>query len=226
MNANKLKTALINFLKSRQLIIFLSIVLIFIFVKWLLTTLMPVLLVEIKYQYKSLLQNVFHVSDLRALIIPDFRFLDLRGRSLYKDYGINIPAIFVDEPVIFNVDPNDKVAYKTALKNGIAHASSTAFPDNPGIGYYFAHSSSDNLVVQYNAVFYLLGKLKSGDDIYVWHEGKQFRYLVTETRVTEADDVSFLDQEYEKETIVLQTCWPPGTTQKRFLVFAERKELD
>jgi sortase (surface protein transpeptidase) len=42
--------------------------------------------------------------------------------------------------------------------------------------------------------------------------------------VTNPDDVSFLNQPYDQETIVMQTCWPPGTTSQRLLVFAERKK--
>ncbi|MGD9129733.1 MAG: sortase [Candidatus Woesebacteria bacterium] len=214
--------ALLKKIKLLKIPTVLVLLLAVVFLHWILTTFLPVLIVESKYQYQKILINVFHVSDIRGLFLPEFKALNYSGRSKYKDYGIKIPVIFLDEPVVFNVDPNDKQAYKEALKKGIAHASSTAFPDNAGIGYYFAHSSSSELRTQYNAVFYLLGKLKTGDKIYIWHEQKQYQYSVSETKVTQADEVSFLDQFYETETIVLQTCWPPGTTKKRLLVFAKR----
>jgi LPXTG-site transpeptidase (sortase) family protein len=193
-----------------------------IFVSWLVLTLAPVLLVEGKYQYRKVLGDIFHVKSLRSLILPTLRFADLQGQSKHQDYGITIPTLFLDEPVVFNVDPNDKPAYTAALKKGIAHASGTGFPDNPGVGYYFAHSSSPELRTQFNAVFYLLGKLQAGDDIYIWHEQKRHHYIVTEVKETDPSDVSFLNQPYPEETIVLQTCWPPGTTQRRLLVFANR----
>jgi len=213
-------------LQSPLFLAVITTLLLAVFLRWVLTTVIPVFAVETKYQYQSFLANVLHVSSLKELFMPpDFSGFDaMRVRSKHQDYGIKIPAIFIDEPVVFNVNPNDEKAYKEALKKGIAHASSTAFPDNAGIGYYFAHSSSADLHVQYNAVFYLLGKLEREDDIYIWHEGKSFKYKVTETIITEPDDVNFLNKEYDHETIVLQTCWPPGTTRQRFLVFAQRKD--
>lgn len=194
-----------------------------IFAYWLLTVSLPVITVEMSYQYKRVLRDVFHVSDIRGVIWPQisFRLNDLTNNIVN---GIYIPAIFLDEPVIYNVDPNDERVYTDALKRGIAHASSTAFPGTPkNLGYYFAHSSSPNLARQYNAVFYLLGKLKTGDEIFLWHEREKFAYKVTKSEVTMPTDVSFLQRSYDTETIVLQTCWPPGTTFQRLLVYAEHE---
>ncbi|MBI5613739.1 sortase [Candidatus Gottesmanbacteria bacterium] len=190
---------------------------------WLVSVVLPVTLLEIGYQYKKALRDVFHVSDIRGLILPQFN-LDLRGfSSIHKTNGITIPALFIDSEIVFNVDPNDEKMYKAALGKGIAHASSTAFPGSGiGLGYYFAHSSTPQFVTQYNAIFYLLDKLKTGDEIYIFHEKERTDYRVTTKEFTEPTDVSFLKKTYKKETIVLQTCWPAGTTQKRLLVFAER----
>ncbi len=193
---------------------------------WVFLTVIPVVMVEAKYQYRQLLSEYFDASSLRELIIPNFDFFDWRGESKYTDYGINIPAIYLDERVVFNVDPNDKPAYTLALTQGIAHASGTTFPDNPGLGYYFAHSTSAEFVNQFKAVFYLLGKLKTGDEVFIWHENKRYEYQIVGQEITQPDDVSFLHREYPTETIVLQTCWPPGTTRERLLVFAERVDDD
>lgn len=207
-----------------KLLSILSALLIGFSVIWFFLTVTPVILVEAKYQFRKTLRDVFQVESVKQLFVPEFANLDFTGESKYKDYGITIPAIFVDQPVVFNVDPNREKEYSAALRQGIAHASGTAFPDNPGVGYYFAHSSSPELASQFNAIFYLLGKLKPGDSIYIWHENKKFEYRVHSSEVTKPDNVSFLHREYPQETIVLQTCWPPGTTTARLLVFAERIE--
>jgi len=192
-----------------------------IFGMWAISVALPVVTVELRYQYKSILRDVFHVDNIKAVIFPQFR-LDLTGAtSKHKTNGITIPAIFIDEPVIYNVDPNDPSAYLAALKKGIAHASGTNFPGTGGLGYYFAHSSSPQFVNQYNAVFYLLGKLKPGDPVYVWHDGVRADYTVTYSEVTSPGDLTFLTTKPETETIVLQTCWPPGTTKSRLLVYAK-----
>lgn len=202
-----------------------SVILILIGLFWLTVTFGPVLAVEVRYQYRATLRQVFGASDIREVILPQVDW-DFQGGSQHRQYGIAIPKIFLDEPVIFNVDPNQPEQYQAALKQGIAHASSTAFPDSGGIGYYFAHSSSPDLHRQYNAVFYTLGKLNPGDAVYIWFEDHKYRYEVTDTVITDPQDVSFLNQEYPEETIVLQTCWPPGTTAKRLLVFAQRREIN
>jgi LPXTG-site transpeptidase (sortase) family protein len=180
---------------------------------------LPVVWVESQYEYHKVLKEVFRVNDIRSLILPKFHF-DTHTNT-YDVNGINIPSIFVDEPITFNVDPNDTRAYSAALKIGIAHASGSGFPGTGRLGYYFAHSSNPELAQQYNAVFYLLGKLQNGDDVIIWHEGKEYPYKVMQKLITSPRDVSFLTRSYPKETIVLQTCWPPGTTLQRLLVFAQ-----
>lgn len=209
-------------LTIRQINVLLAASLVLFFL-WFFLTVTPVLAVELRYQYRRTLENVFGVSSLRAVFIPDLD-LDFRSMSKHKEYGITIPKLYLDEPVVFNVDPNDKAAYTKALQEGIAHASSTSLPDAPGIGYYFAHSSSPEIQRQYNAIFYTLGKLEPGDEVFIWFEGKKHRYVVQDKKVTQPNDVSFLQAEYPAETIVLQTCWPVGTTQNRMLVFATRQE--
>ena len=70
----------------------------------------------------------------------------------------------------------------------------------------------------------MLKDLSPGDDIVVYFENQRHNYVVKESRVVDADDVSFITQSNTgKEVLILQTCYPPGTTWKRLLVFAEPK---
>jgi len=199
----------------------LSVALIFFAMISMFLTYAPIVQVETVYEYHHILQTYFHVTDLRSLFIPDFH-VDL-STTKYPEFGMNIPNLYLDEPIIINVDPNDKTQYLAALKKGIAHAAGTQLPGNPGLGYYFAHSSSPDLVAQYNAVFYLLGKLKPGDEVDIWFKHQKYTYRVTKLKETAANDVSFLQDRYDQETIVMQTCWPAGTTARRLLVFAVRE---
>lgn len=194
--------------------------LVLLFGYWIYTVVIPILGVEVSYQFKR---------NFRDLVWPQFR-VNLTTGTFTTD-GISIPSIFVDEPVVYNVDPNNKPLYMAALLKGIAHASGTAFPGTPpngrtgsGLGYYFAHSSSPSLVRQYNAVFYLLGRLQNGDKITLYHSGNSYNYSVYDKQITIPSDLSFLHKTYPTETIVMQTCWPPGTTFERLLVFALRTQ--
>lgn len=192
------------------------------FLFWLLIVFLPVLFVEAKYQLKQVATDLGFTTGSSFFRPNSENFAIIGNTSKNKEYGIIIPKLGLDEKVLFNVDPNDENQYHQALKEGIAHASSTNYPDENGLGYYFAHSSSPNFRVQYNAVFYLLNKLEAGDAIYIWHDYKRYRYVVTEKRINQPNDVAFLYEQYEGENIVLQTCWPPGTTKERLLVFATR----
>jgi len=90
----------------------------------------------------------------------------------------------------------------------------------------FAHST-DNFwnAGRYNAIFYLLKDLVPGDEVVVFYQNKRYDYIVSESKIVNPDDVSHIvdAQNAGEETLILQTCWPPGTTFQRLLVFAKPK---
>jgi len=105
----------------------------------------------------------------------------------------------------------------------VAEASGLAHPGQKGTTYLFAHSTDSPLnYARYNAVFYLLDKLAPGDDIEVVYQGELYKYRVSATQVTSAKDVTHLTPQDEEEILVLQTCYPPGTTWKRLVVTTRR----
>ena len=138
-------------------------------------------------------------------------------------FSIYIPKIKAKAKIVENVDPGNEKEYMEALSQGVAHASGSVLPGMEGATYLFAHSTNAPWnVTQYNAVFYLLRELKSGDEIYVFFLEKLYKYRVTEQKTVGADDVSWLLHSKEgKERLILQTCWPPGTLWKRLIVVAE-----
>jgi LPXTG-site transpeptidase (sortase) family protein len=138
------------------------------------------------------------------------------------DFSIIVEKIGADAVVIPNVDASNKQVYEQALKRGVAHALGTAFPGQPGVSYLFAHSTDTIFnVPRYNAVFYLLGDMKPGDPIVIFFKGRRYDYQVTETKITEPEDVSYFTLKTREQILVLQTCYPPGTTWRRLLVIAK-----
>lgn len=141
-------------------------------------------------------------------------------------FSVLIPKIGASSRVFPNVDPASENEFLPILRAGVAHAKGTVFPGVPGNTYLFAHST-DNFwdVGRYNAVFYLLKELSAGDDIVVFFENKRFNYKVTQVQVTDPSEVSYImnSRQESKQILILQTCWPPGTSWKRLLVFAEPK---
>lgn len=142
------------------------------------------------------------------------------------DFSILILKIGANARVVSNVNPLDEKEFLPALQQGVAHAKGSVFPGMKGNIYLFSHST-DNFwnVGRYNAVFYLLKDLTIGDEIVVFFENVRHNYVVTESKVADADDVDYLtkSQQRDEETLILQTCWPPGTTWKRLFVIAKPK---
>lgn len=140
-------------------------------------------------------------------------------------FSISIPSIGATAVVVENVDPFSKDAYMEALKVGVAHTKGTALPGTAGGNIFMFAHSTDRIenISKYNAIFYLLREMVAGDEVLVNFSGIKHRYKVTETKIVEPDDTTYLVSETPdgKERLVLQTCWPPGTVLKRFLVIAE-----
>jgi len=138
------------------------------------------------------------------------------------DFSLVIPKIKAAAKVIPNVNPASKEEYKNALKEGVAHAAGSKLPGEKGVVYLFAHSTNSPAnISRYNAVFYLLKELKKGDQVIVFFANQKYVYQVWERFITEPNDTQWLTDNQSQELLVLQTCWPPGTTQKRLIITAQ-----
>jgi sortase A len=140
-------------------------------------------------------------------------------------FSIIIPKIGASSKIFPNVDPSQEDSFLPILREGVAHAQGSVFPGIKGNTYLFAHST-DNFwdVGRYNAIFYLIKDLEPGDEIVVFFEGVRYNYIVDHSEIVDSNDVSRItNAKTGTEELILQTCWPPGTTWKRLLVIAKRK---
>ncbi len=138
------------------------------------------------------------------------------------NFSIVIPKIGASAAIFPNVNPNNPEEFLPVLAKGIAHAKGSVFPGMKGNVYLFAHST-DNWwnVGRYNAVFYLLKDLQPGDEIVIFFENQRYDYKVAYTTIEDPTNVGYLTASHEGESrVVMQTCWPPGTTWKRLYVIA------
>jgi len=141
-----------------------------------------------------------------------------------KNFSIVIPKIGANSKIIPNVDPYNSYAYQTALTKGVAKAKGTVNPDEIGNMFLFSHSSASILdATRYNSVFYLISKLKKDDKIYIYYKDIRYEYKVSEIKIVDAKDVSYLSPNSDVRTLTLMTCWPAGTTYKRLIVKAESR---
>lgn len=155
------------------------------------------------------------------LVTPDGSSID----PVNTEFSVIVPKVGINAPVVANVDPSDTQKYLEVLKTSVAHAGTSFTPDEEGTTYLFSHSTNfDWFVRDVNAVFYLLKNLEEGDTIVVLYKGTRYTYRLTGKKVVSPTDVSYLVPETGKKRLILQTCWPPGSTTERLLIFADLVE--
>jgi sortase A len=160
---------------------------------------------------KGLLAKAFNIKQTEILVPQD------------PNFSIIIPKIGANAKILPNIDASNDKIYLDALSKGVAHALGTAFPGEGGHIFLFAHSTDYFWNVStYNAIFYLLSKLENGDEIDIFYQGQRYVYRVIGREIVDPSQVQYLTRKTNREFLTLQTCWPPGTTLKRLLVFAVR----
>ncbi len=174
-----------------------------------LATYWPILMVELGYDIHQITP---HTAPPKPMTPVDL------------EYGIMIPKIGANAHVIANVNPYDSRAYQAALTKGVAQATGTGIPGNPGNIFLFSHSSANFYeAARYNSVFYLLTKLGIGDQIVLYYQRNRYLYAVTAKETVKPTAVQYLRAlDDTRQTVTLMTCWPPGTSFERLLIIAER----
>ncbi len=200
---NKIKVPLVK--EGFREIGFIGVILVVIALAIPLKTFAPVITSEIKYQ-----------------ISPPKK--DIEITPVDPDFSIVIPKIAANTKVIKNIDPFNSQIYQQALTQGVAHASTSDTPDKSGNVFIFAHSAGNWYQAnQYNGIFYLLNKLTSGDEIFVYYQNQKYTYSVDQIKTINSQETNYLNRNFGQNQLTLMTCWPPGTTIKRLLVTATLK---
>ncbi len=139
------------------------------------------------------------------------------------EFGLFIPKINVNVPIVADVDGDVARVYFQKLKDGVAHFKGTAKPDQVGNTVIFGHSSAIPGIVAtpYAQTFLLLDKLKKGDKITVYYRGQPYYYVVDSVKSMPDDALDIL-KATDSATLTLFTCWPPGTDFKRMVVVSHK----
>ncbi len=195
----------------------------------------PFIRLETSYFIKSITEKVViglpkinKVEQIDIPVQPQLEFdplVDSQGQPIdpvNRDFGLVIPSIGVNATVIPGVNPASSEGYLSALKEGVAHASTSFYPNENGTVYLFSHSTNyEWFVKDLNAVFYLLKNVKEDDLVVVMYLGNRYTYAIRETKVVGKREVAYLKPQSGSRNLILQTCWPPGTNSKRLLIFAD-----
>jgi len=179
----------------------------------------PVLKQEITYRSEKF-------AGIEYSLTVDTPLSDNKVRQIIPldtEFGIIIPKINVNAKIFPNIDFYNEKEYLPVLKKGVGHAKGTGFPGEGKSIFLFAHST-DNFFNfhQYNAIFYLIGKLEKDDEVDIYYQKKLFKYFVLEKFVVSPEISETYLKPQNGEVLILQTCYPPGTTLKRLIVIAGR----
>jgi sortase A len=189
----------------------------------------PFISLEFQYRFSQIFgkENTIQNSGFGELLNkPGSKLPPLDVKPKDSNFGLIIPRINVNAPVVPNVNSADPKAYVAALKLGAAHAYGTAFPGdttkkNNNV-FIFAHSTLNVWdVPKYNAIFILLRELKPGDRVTTFYQGRRYDYQVTERKIVQPTDVKYLTAPSKEPILTLQTCDPPGTQLRRLIITAK-----
>ncbi|MBP5204422.1 sortase [bacterium] len=148
--------------------------------------------------------------------------------SYSKPMYITISSIEINHILITpNVESTNADVYNSYLKKGIAHFKGTPIPGDGGNSFLYGHSAVESFFSSHKnypeTIFSKLSNIEIGDIVEIEKDGSTLKYVVRTKKIVEADDFSVLDQNANKESITMMTCWPLGIGTKRLVVYAERK---
>lgn len=136
-----------------------------------------------------------------------------------QQFALTIDKIGLKNIPILHTDIYNKDIWFEDLKKGIGQ-----FLQTPGKGHkvgLFGHSSNYSWVnSNYNYVFKDLNTLQTGDIVYLDYGGKRFTYKVSKKEIT-GPFVPSVVTDYNREELVMFTCWPYMTSKNRLIVYAE-----
>lgn len=190
----------------------------------------PYLRDEALYKFMQLKGQTYEISDSIDTQSVFAKYLTSRPISVKPvntDFALIIEKIGVNAPVVSDVSVTDEESYRNALKEGVAHASSSFYPStDPGNVYIFAHSSLNFWELgKYAQAFNLLRKLEIGDSIHLYYESQDFVYKVVNKEVLDGFNTYPITRPVIEPLLTLQTCDPPGTTLNRLVITAKLVEV-
>ncbi len=140
-------------------------------------------------------------------------------------FSLTIPKLGIEEALVqtnaASLSPDDY----------IGHYPGSALPGEVGNAYLYGHSVLPFFYnpKNYKTIFSTLNELNPGDSFSVKYNNKNYSYKVDSVNVLKVEDVhplaSVKPSYLNKSTLVLMTCWPPGTKSKRLEVTATMQNL-
>lgn len=134
-------------------------------------------------------------------------------------YTLSIPKIGIENAVVSATD--------TDLASHLVHFPGTAVPPERGTAAVFGHSTLPHLYDKdnYKTIFARIHEVSIDDNIIVSTNNTLYTYKIFAIEITDAEDSSYLAQNYDSSYLYIITCTPPGTTWKRLIVKARLESM-
>lgn len=186
--------------------------------------LLPIVSYEIKSQNfsRALISPVEVLGETNAVVdysqprswFPTAPELS-RKLSNITHYTISIPKLKINQAIV-QIGGED-------LMRSLVQYPGTALPGQYGNTVIFGHSVLPQFFnpKDYRTIFSTLPTLEEKDEILVNFDGIEYRYRVLKMVEVSPEDVSVLEQQYDREYLSLVTCVPPGTYLRRLIVRAK-----
>lgn len=175
-------------------------------------------------------------DDERTPLLPQINATrgELQEWELRSAFRISIPSLGIRAPVLLPSrtywDRQQWDLLEAQMQAGMLHGT-VAYPHSGRLGagalFVAGHSSPPSQRAKesgYGEVFAKLPHIEIGEEIIVIVGEERFTYIVSEAFVVRAMDTGILESGKEGGVLTLITCYPVGTTQKRFVVRAKRKQ--
>lgn len=129
-----------------------------------------------------------------------------------SSYTISIPKLQITNAIVSTID--------NRLNEHLVHFPGTAIPPAKGNAAIFGHSTLPQLYnpTDYKTIFANILNMQIGDTIHVTMDTTAYTYKVVDISVVDAEDTSYLTQDYDNSYVTIITCTPPGTTWKRLII--------
>jgi len=133
---------------------------------------------------------------------------------LPTQYSLTIPKLEINNALV-RTDNED-------LKKSLIQYPNTAPPGQLGNTVVFGHSVLPQFFEpqNYYTIFSTLYTLKLADPVYITYDGITYTYRIEEIFEVLPSDLSVLEQRFDRRTLTLITCTPPGTYLKRLILKA------
>lgn len=123
-------------------------------------------------------------------------------------YNLSIPSLKIENAIVA-IGGED-------LSKHLIQYPGTALPGKRGNAVIFGHSTLPSFFdpTDYITIFSTLPKVEKGNEILVYYDGIEYKYLVENYFEVNPSDIEIFEQNISDSFLTLVTCTPPGDPRK------------